>query len=123
MSSTQHERAVSAHVDVPNVEFVQADVTEYLAKAESFDAAYAIGTLAFIDPHRSLPALRDGLRPRRPTDPLAPAHRPERPRSVHGSSATGADDPAPRQPAAADADVGPDTAAVGGPAHRVWLPR
>jgi len=63
LSPTQHERAVCAHSDVDGVEFVHADVTEYLAGAEPFDAAYAIGTLAFIDPHRSLPALRDGLRP------------------------------------------------------------
>ncbi|MFJ3931603.1 bifunctional class I SAM-dependent methyltransferase/NUDIX hydrolase [Streptomyces sp. NPDC090029] len=66
LSPTQHERAVSAHADVAGVKFVQADVIEYLAEAESFDAAYAIGTLAFIDPHRSLPALRDGLRPGAP---------------------------------------------------------
>ncbi|MBK3634592.1 NUDIX domain-containing protein [Streptomyces sp. MBT97] len=66
LSPTQHERAVGAHADVDGVEFVQADVTEYLAGAEPFDAAYAIGTLAFIDPHRSLPALRDGLRPGAP---------------------------------------------------------
>ena len=66
LSPTQHERAVSAHADVDGVEFVQADMTEYLARAEPFDAAYAIGTLAFIDPHRSLPALRDGLRPGAP---------------------------------------------------------
>lgn len=66
LSPTQHERAVSAHADVDGVEFVQADVTEYLAGAEPFDAAYAIGTLAFIDPHRSLPALRDGLLPGAP---------------------------------------------------------
>jgi 8-oxo-dGTP pyrophosphatase MutT (NUDIX family) len=62
LSPTQHQRAVSAHGDIDGVEFVQADVTEYLAGAEPFDAAYAIGTLAFVDPHRSLPALRDGLR-------------------------------------------------------------
>ncbi|MFB7652964.1 MULTISPECIES: NUDIX domain-containing protein [unclassified Streptomyces] len=66
LSPTQHERAVSAHTDVDGVEFVQADVTEYLGGAEPFDAAYAIGTLAFIDPHRSLPALRGGLRPGAP---------------------------------------------------------
>ncbi|MGA5018939.1 bifunctional class I SAM-dependent methyltransferase/NUDIX hydrolase [Streptomyces griseoincarnatus] len=66
LSPTQHERAVSAHADVDGVEFVHADVTEYLAGAEPFDAAYAIGTLAFIDPHRSLPALRNGLRPGAP---------------------------------------------------------
>jgi len=66
LSPTQHERAVSAHAGVDGVEFIQADVTEHLAGAEPFDAAYAIGTLAFIDPHRSLPALRDGLRPGAP---------------------------------------------------------
>ncbi|MEV0577195.1 bifunctional class I SAM-dependent methyltransferase/NUDIX hydrolase [Streptomyces sp. NPDC050392] len=62
LSPTQHERAVSAHTDVDGVEFVHADVTEYLAGSKQFDAAYAIGTLAFMDPHRSLPALRDSLR-------------------------------------------------------------
>ncbi|MEW1616618.1 MULTISPECIES: class I SAM-dependent methyltransferase [unclassified Streptomyces] len=62
LSPTQHERAVSGHASVDGVEFVQADVAEYLTTTEPFDAAYAIGTLAFIDPHRSLPALRDGLR-------------------------------------------------------------
>ncbi|MGW0998868.1 bifunctional class I SAM-dependent methyltransferase/NUDIX hydrolase [Streptomyces sp. NPDC002523] len=63
LSPTQHERAVSTHAGVQDVEFTQGDVAEYLAEAEPFDAAYAIGTLAFIDPHRALPALRDGLRP------------------------------------------------------------
>ncbi|MFD3590503.1 NUDIX domain-containing protein [Streptomyces sp. NPDC058683] len=66
LSPTQHERAVGAHAEVEGVEFVQADVTAYLTGAEPFDAAYAIGTLAFIDPHRSLPALRDGLAPGAP---------------------------------------------------------
>ncbi|MFE2051565.1 NUDIX domain-containing protein [Streptomyces sp. NPDC059459] len=66
LSPTQHERAVSTHADVDGVEFVQADMADYLTRAEPFDAAYAIGTLAFIDPHRSLPALRDGLRPGAP---------------------------------------------------------
>lgn len=65
LSPTQHERAASTHADV-GVEFVQADLVDYLAQAEPFDAAYAIGTLAFIDPHRALPALRDGLRPGAP---------------------------------------------------------
>ena len=49
LSPTQHEPAVSAHADVVGVEFVQADVTEYLAGLEPFDAAYAIGTLSFIE--------------------------------------------------------------------------
>ncbi|MER7808390.1 class I SAM-dependent methyltransferase [Streptomyces sp900116325] len=54
LSPTQHERAASTHADVPGVEFAQRDVVEYLAEAEPFDAAYAIGTLGFIDPHRAL---------------------------------------------------------------------
>ncbi|MFF3976609.1 NUDIX domain-containing protein [Streptomyces sp. NPDC001828] len=66
LSPTQHERAVSSHAGVDGVEFVHADVAEYLARAEPFDAAYAVGTLAFIDPHRSLSALRDGLCPGAP---------------------------------------------------------
>ncbi|CAM5245033.1 bifunctional class I SAM-dependent methyltransferase/NUDIX hydrolase [Streptomyces pseudogriseolus] len=66
LSPTQYQRAVSTHAAVDGVEFVQGDVAEYLSGAEPFDAAYAIGTLAFIDPHRSLPALRDGLRPGAP---------------------------------------------------------
>ncbi|MGW6897201.1 bifunctional class I SAM-dependent methyltransferase/NUDIX hydrolase [Streptomyces sp. NBC_01727] len=66
LSPTQHERAASSHADVDGVEFTQGDVAEYLAGVEPFDAAYAIGTLGFIDPHRALPALRDGLRPGAP---------------------------------------------------------
>ncbi|WP_369149801.1 MULTISPECIES: bifunctional class I SAM-dependent methyltransferase/NUDIX hydrolase [Streptomyces] len=66
LSPTQYQRAVSTHAAVDGVEFVQGDVAEHLSGAEPFDAAYAIGTLAFIDPHRSLPALRDGLRPGAP---------------------------------------------------------
>ncbi|MGW2137618.1 bifunctional class I SAM-dependent methyltransferase/NUDIX hydrolase [Streptomyces sp. NPDC001773] len=66
LSPTQHERAISTHADVEGAEFLQGDVVGCLTQTESFDAAYAIGTLAFIDPHRSLPALRDGLRPGAP---------------------------------------------------------
>ncbi|MDX3024962.1 class I SAM-dependent methyltransferase [Streptomyces acidiscabies] len=66
LSPTQHERAVRAHADTDGVEFIHADMISYLAGAEPIDAAYAIGTLAYIDPHRALPALRDGLRPGAP---------------------------------------------------------
>ncbi|WP_327294043.1 class I SAM-dependent methyltransferase [Streptomyces sp. NBC_01197] len=66
LSPTQHERAVSTHAAVSGVEFAHGDVADYLAEARPFDAAYAIGTLAFIDPHRVLPALHDGLRPGAP---------------------------------------------------------
>ncbi|MFF4822651.1 class I SAM-dependent methyltransferase [Streptomyces sp. NPDC001312] len=47
LSPSQHERAVTGHADVQGVQFVQGDVAEYLAGAEPFDAAYAIGTLGF----------------------------------------------------------------------------
>ncbi|MCX4530987.1 bifunctional class I SAM-dependent methyltransferase/NUDIX hydrolase [Streptomyces sp. NBC_01669] len=66
LSPTQHERAISTHADVEGTEFLQGDVVSCLNELEPFEAAYAIGTLAFIDPHRSLPALRDGLRPGAP---------------------------------------------------------
>lgn len=66
LSPTQYERAVSAHADVTGVKFVHADVVGFLQRAEPFDAAYAVGTLAFIDPYRVLPALSDGLRPGAP---------------------------------------------------------
>ncbi|MFE9921480.1 NUDIX domain-containing protein [Streptomyces sp. NPDC005774] len=66
LSPTQHERAISAHGHVPGVQFVQGDMVDHLTGGERFDAAYAIGTLAFIDPYRALPALRDGLLPGAP---------------------------------------------------------
>lgn len=66
LSPTQHERAISTHADVEGTEFLQGDVVSCLKETEPFEAAYAIGTLAFIDPHHSLPALRDGLRPGAP---------------------------------------------------------
>ncbi|WP_438493055.1 bifunctional class I SAM-dependent methyltransferase/NUDIX hydrolase [Streptomyces asiaticus] len=66
LSLTQHQRAISAHAGTPGVHFVHGDVVDHLRTAQPFDAAYAIGSLAFTDPHRSLPALRDGLRPGAP---------------------------------------------------------
>lgn len=65
-SATQHRRATGAHAGTPGVRFVHGDAVDHLRTAEPFDAAYAIGSLAFIDPHRVLPALRDGLRPGAP---------------------------------------------------------
>ncbi|GGQ17206.1 bifunctional class I SAM-dependent methyltransferase/NUDIX hydrolase [Streptomyces griseomycini] len=66
LSPTQHQRAVSAHADVPRVRFVPGDVVDHLSTTAPFDAAYAVNSLAFIDPHRVLPALRAGLRPGAP---------------------------------------------------------
>jgi 8-oxo-dGTP pyrophosphatase MutT (NUDIX family) len=61
-SPTQHRRAADRFTAEPRVRFLHGDVLVHLKNAEPYDAAYAIGTLAYIDPHISLPALRDGLR-------------------------------------------------------------
>ncbi|MFI5804463.1 bifunctional class I SAM-dependent methyltransferase/NUDIX hydrolase [Streptomyces sp. NPDC051561] len=62
MSPTQHQRALDAHTDVAGVDFLLGDMVDLLPHPEPYDAAYAIGTLAYLDPHHALPALRDGLR-------------------------------------------------------------
>ncbi|WP_394811179.1 bifunctional class I SAM-dependent methyltransferase/NUDIX hydrolase [Streptomyces xanthii] len=67
LSPTQHERAVTHFGEVPGVSFVHGDVVEHLRRAERpYDGAYAVCTLAGIDPHRVLPALRDALAPGAP---------------------------------------------------------
>ncbi|MFJ9815242.1 bifunctional class I SAM-dependent methyltransferase/NUDIX hydrolase [Streptomyces sp. NPDC101151] len=66
LSRTQHQRATGSHAGTPGVRFVHGEVIEYLRDADPFDAAYAIGSLAFTDPYRSLPALREGLLPGAP---------------------------------------------------------
>ncbi|MFB8119685.1 class I SAM-dependent methyltransferase [Streptomyces sp. NPDC055962] len=66
LSPTQHERAVTEHGRTAGVTFLLGDVVDRLHHAHPYDGAYAIGTLPFIDPMRSLPALRDGLVPGAP---------------------------------------------------------
>ncbi|WP_432166877.1 bifunctional class I SAM-dependent methyltransferase/NUDIX hydrolase [Streptomyces sp. bgisy031] len=60
-SATQHARATLHHGGETGVDWVHGDVIEHLRAAEPYEAAYAVGTLAFLDPHVSLPALRDAL--------------------------------------------------------------
>ncbi|MDI3408937.1 class I SAM-dependent methyltransferase [Streptomyces cavernicola] len=69
LSPTQHSRAVANLGAEPGVQSLCSDVVSHLDGAEPplYDAAYAIGTLAYIDPYQSLPALRLGLHP---GDPL-----------------------------------------------------
>ncbi|MGY0021637.1 bifunctional class I SAM-dependent methyltransferase/NUDIX hydrolase [Streptomyces sp. cg35] len=62
LSPTQHERAVREHGAEPGVRLLCGDAVDHLSGTDPYDAAYAIGSLAFSDPHRMLPALRDGLR-------------------------------------------------------------
>ncbi|MFB7997557.1 NUDIX domain-containing protein [Streptomyces sp. NPDC056002] len=60
-SAAQHARATLHHGGETGVDWVRGDVIEHLRAAEPYEAAYAVGTLAFLDPHVSLPALRDAL--------------------------------------------------------------
>ncbi|MEU8483375.1 NUDIX domain-containing protein [Streptomyces sp. NPDC048641] len=60
-SATQHARATDHYGTEPGIDWVHGDVIEHLRAAEPYEAAYAIGSLAYLDPHVSLPALRDGL--------------------------------------------------------------
>lgn len=66
LSPTQHRRAADNFGAEPDVHFVHADVLHHLAHTEPYDAAYAVGSLAYIDPHHALPTLRKGLRPGAP---------------------------------------------------------
>ncbi|GAB2326685.1 class I SAM-dependent methyltransferase [Streptomyces variabilis] len=61
LSPTQHERAVHQFGDERGVRFVRGDVVDHLSRAAPYEGAYAIGTLACVDPHYLLPALRGGL--------------------------------------------------------------
>lgn len=66
LSPTQHERAVKEHGSTAGVTFLLGDAVERLHRARPYDGAYAVGTLPFIDPTRSLPSLREGLGPGAP---------------------------------------------------------
>lgn len=61
LSPTQHRRAMTDHGSEPGVRFVHADVADHLRHAEPYEAAYGVRSFGCIDPHRLLPALRDGL--------------------------------------------------------------
>ncbi|MFJ9041231.1 class I SAM-dependent methyltransferase [Streptomyces sp. NPDC102406] len=93
-SPTRHQRATTTHAGVTDVDLIHGDVADHLAAAEPFDAAYAIGSLAFINPHRALPACRPyrpasrratGLPACAPTS-TATAPPPHRPRPSRRSS-------------------------------------
>ncbi|MFI7340845.1 SAM-dependent methyltransferase [Streptomyces sp. NPDC050085] len=52
-SPTQHRRAIQHFGDEPGVNFLLGDVVRHLRETEPYDAAYAVGTLDYIDPHQS----------------------------------------------------------------------
>ncbi|MFD7016655.1 NUDIX domain-containing protein [Streptomyces sp. NPDC059928] len=61
LSATQYDRATRHFGGETGVDWVHGDVIEHLRAAEPYEAAYAVGTLTYLDPHVSLPALRDAL--------------------------------------------------------------
>ncbi|WP_443265432.1 class I SAM-dependent methyltransferase [Streptomyces sp. SDT5-1] len=65
-AATQHARATAHFGNEPGIRWLHGDILEHLCTAMPYDAAYAIGSLAYINPHELLPALRDGLNPHAP---------------------------------------------------------
>ncbi|MFJ2774754.1 bifunctional class I SAM-dependent methyltransferase/NUDIX hydrolase [Streptomyces sp. NPDC087300] len=61
LSPTQHARATRHYGAEADVEWVQGDVIEHVRTAAPYEAGYAVGSLAYVDPHTALPALRDAL--------------------------------------------------------------
>ncbi|MGZ2361668.1 NUDIX domain-containing protein [Streptomyces sp. 372A] len=62
-SPTQHQRALTRYPDAPGLRFVCADAVDHLRKAEPYDLIYSVSGVPFLDPHRLLPALANGLKP------------------------------------------------------------
>ncbi|MGW7304422.1 methyltransferase domain-containing protein [Streptomyces sp. NPDC054835] len=62
-SPTQHQRALARYPDVPGLHLVCADAVAHLQEAASYDLIYSVSGVPFLDPHRLLPALVNGLKP------------------------------------------------------------
>ncbi|MFE3126301.1 NUDIX domain-containing protein [Streptomyces hydrogenans] len=62
-SPTQHQRALARYPDTPGLRLVCADAVDHLREADPYDLIYSVSGVPFLDPHRLLPALTNGLRP------------------------------------------------------------
>ncbi|MFB7341298.1 NUDIX domain-containing protein [Streptomyces hydrogenans] len=62
-SPTQHQRALARYPDTPGLRLVCADAVDHLREADPYDLVYSVSGVPFLDPHRLLPALANGLRP------------------------------------------------------------
>ncbi|MFI1066634.1 NUDIX domain-containing protein [Streptomyces sp. NBC_00853] len=62
-SPTQHQRALARYPDVPGLRLVCADAVDHLRKTDPYDLIYSVSGVPFLDPHRLLPALANGLKP------------------------------------------------------------
>ncbi|MFE5207965.1 class I SAM-dependent methyltransferase [Streptomyces sp. NPDC056600] len=60
---SQHERAVARFGGTPGLRLVHADAVTHLRGAEPYDVVLSAHGLAFLDPHRVLPALASALAP------------------------------------------------------------
>ncbi|GAA2429009.1 class I SAM-dependent methyltransferase [Streptomyces macrosporus] len=62
-SPTQHRRATARYGRLPGLTLVLADAVDHLERAAPYEVIYSVHGLAYIDPHRLLPALAAALRP------------------------------------------------------------
>ncbi|MET8191779.1 class I SAM-dependent methyltransferase [Streptomyces sp. NPDC005246] len=61
-SATQLRRALDQYGNTRGVSFVHGDAIEYARAGTPYDVVYSVHGLSYIDPDRSLPAIRDVLR-------------------------------------------------------------
>ncbi|MDX2757302.1 bifunctional class I SAM-dependent methyltransferase/NUDIX hydrolase [Streptomyces europaeiscabiei] len=64
ISPTQQQRARDRFGALTGGRFLTGDAVAHLRESEPYDLVYSVHGLSYIDPHRLLPALRDGIRPR-----------------------------------------------------------
>lgn len=62
-SPTQHRRALARYPATPGLHLACADAVDHLREASPYDLIYSISGVPFLDPHRLLPALSNGLKP------------------------------------------------------------
>ncbi|MFF2773832.1 NUDIX domain-containing protein [Streptomyces sp. NPDC058052] len=62
-SPTQHQRALARYPDTPGLRLVCADAVDHVRDAAPYDLIYSVSGVPFLDPHRLLPVLANGLRP------------------------------------------------------------
>ncbi|MFD8550192.1 bifunctional class I SAM-dependent methyltransferase/NUDIX hydrolase [Streptomyces fradiae] len=62
-SPTQHQRALARYPDAAGLHLVCADAVAHLREADPYDLIYSVSGVPFLDPHRLLPALANGLKP------------------------------------------------------------
>ncbi|MEV3857645.1 methyltransferase domain-containing protein [Streptomyces sp. NPDC050095] len=61
LSPTQHQRAQTRYGDVAGVRYLLGDAVTHLHTADPYELVFSVESLAYVDPHRALPALRHNL--------------------------------------------------------------